>query len=315
MKKLIITADDYGAVPHIDNAILELVKKGRVSAVSCFANLETDKLQSKIEELLKHKSPTNNFGIGLHFTVCSGSPLIKTLNSLTIFKNNKLEFRTMNEHQPIKIGLDDLKNELNAQLTHLATCLAGRAKIDHVSCHFNFCYLVKRFFETYIETIHAFDAHIPIRSPQRWVNYHPELVNEKRGRKAIRKEATNNLPANGLPELLWNQTLIAIDFLVLKCKKQEIRFVDYLFPEFYGNPDLMMSEDLTRKLGWDETTEIVVHASDGSTQETINGINAGYFGGRKAEFDFFMGNNNKPLPYFFGKSEVSIGSYSTHLNL
>lgn len=70
MKRIILCADDYGQNPGISQAIINLVKKQRLSAVSC---LTTSPYWS--ESVLDLRIFQNKIDIGLHFNLTEGVPL------------------------------------------------------------------------------------------------------------------------------------------------------------------------------------------------------------------------------------------------
>jgi len=73
MKSIILCADDFGQNHEINEGILALVKKERLSGVSC---MTTGPLWQEGGEALKHylaSSPSKNIGVGLHFNLTFGT--------------------------------------------------------------------------------------------------------------------------------------------------------------------------------------------------------------------------------------------------
>lgn len=70
MRRIVLCADDYGQAPNISRGILDLVKQGRVSAVSCLVNSEHWQ-----EHAAWLKNYQGEIDIGLHFNLSEGYAL------------------------------------------------------------------------------------------------------------------------------------------------------------------------------------------------------------------------------------------------
>lgn len=297
MQSLIITADDYGYHQHIDDAILEAARANLVTAVSCFANMPQKDLKPKVDKLVEVKQYVKekykkDLGIGLHFTFVSGEPLNKERNSLAFHSPTGSRFRTMPELQPRKVVISDLRKELWLQLDNLRNALDGRASIDHVSNHFNTCYLKKSFFECFVRTIADFDKSIPIRSPYRWTKFYPELKDEAKGRKELREIGWFSRPRRQLFTQLSFLCYTGRKKMALLAKKASgfgISHPPYIFPEFYGNPSFLMAQDYLESYGSHNTVEMIAHLSKTGRKypedRSISGLDEGYFENRKLEFE------------------------------
>ena len=69
-KRIVLCADDYGQAPAISNAILLLIKSGRLTATSCLVNGE-----NWIEQAALLKPFDDRIDVGLHFNLTQGRPL------------------------------------------------------------------------------------------------------------------------------------------------------------------------------------------------------------------------------------------------
>lgn len=69
-KRIVLCADDYGQALAISQGIIELIKKGRLSATSCMANMP---LWSELGHLLLPFR--EQVDLGLHFNLTEGVPL------------------------------------------------------------------------------------------------------------------------------------------------------------------------------------------------------------------------------------------------
>lgn len=70
MKRIVLCADDFGQAQHISSGILDLVKLGRLSAVSCMVNTPVWP-----EHAAWIKPFHDRIDLGLHFNLTEGRPL------------------------------------------------------------------------------------------------------------------------------------------------------------------------------------------------------------------------------------------------
>ena len=77
-QRFIITADDYGVSPIIDDAIHKAVAKGLVTSVAVLANGN-----NTIAKARRLKEQFNAISIGIHFTITSGNRLCEKTYSLS----------------------------------------------------------------------------------------------------------------------------------------------------------------------------------------------------------------------------------------
>jgi predicted glycoside hydrolase/deacetylase ChbG (UPF0249 family) len=68
MKKIVLCADDYNQNAAISGGIIDLVAKGRLSAVSCFSTLP--QWEQNAKRLLPYQHKVD---IGLHFNLTESS--------------------------------------------------------------------------------------------------------------------------------------------------------------------------------------------------------------------------------------------------
>lgn len=159
MKKLIITADDFGVYPCINNGVIEAVKAGKVNSVAVLTNY-TDSVKN-VNDLLDAADNSNReVDIGCHLTITSGRPLTDRVpflcdasgyfRSYTEFQNN---IDTPSKRQA-------LVEELNAQIDVLEN---NDVKVKHLTCHHNSLTLFPRHFDIYLEVAHK--RGVPMRSP------------------------------------------------------------------------------------------------------------------------------------------------------
>ncbi len=118
MKKLIVTADDYGMSRGVNDAIEEGMAKGLITTTNVMTNMDLYEEAA----LLKDKFP--NVSVGLHWVLSCGKPctdpsLIPSLvdpDTLCFYKYS--EFRKL--YRKGKISNDEIKTELKAQYDRFA---------------------------------------------------------------------------------------------------------------------------------------------------------------------------------------------------
>jgi len=129
MKRLIVSADDFGFTEGVNQAILECYKKGSVSNASLAVNM--DATENAI--LLAKQNP--GLGVGLHFNLTLGKPLTdpKLIPSLVncngLFYNRK-EFENRSIFGLIRYK--DVEKELLAQIKYY---LNFNLTMTHIDSH------------------------------------------------------------------------------------------------------------------------------------------------------------------------------------
>ena len=292
MKKLIITADDYGYIDHIDEAIVNCVKKGAVTTVSCFAHVPEHNLKEKIDALLHAfeeggKTP----GIGLHFTITSGQPLT---NSDRLSENGR--FYPINEIALNRLRKNDIYHELEAQYDQLQTALDGRASVDHLSCHHGTVNYHRRSFNAYVSFAKTYQ--LPVRSPRMWTKFYLykferdgviDLLNAD-----IHEEGFRKKPKGVFRALRW---MVRTSKGKLEAMEQQIRDAglktpDVLMDQIYGDPRLEWMEYYLKVLKSNIVAEQMMHVSVPYSlpayKSGYHGINSDYFSGRMEEYNLMI---------------------------
>ena len=108
MQKVLLTADDYGMCPEVDEAIEKLAEYGTLSTTNVLTNFNTDFTNSP----LKNKE---NFSIGIHWNVTTGRPVTDPQKIPTLVKENG-DFYSIDEfryrYRKGLIDAKDLRTEL-----------------------------------------------------------------------------------------------------------------------------------------------------------------------------------------------------------
>jgi predicted glycoside hydrolase/deacetylase ChbG (UPF0249 family) len=186
MNKLIITADDFGVFPSINEGIKTAILKGKVNSVACIANYK-DSLKN-VKQLINEVG--NKAEIGCHLTISSGKPL--TINQHDIFCKGEFfnSFGNLNI-DGLEKETDLLEKELKAQLEIF---LDNGIKITNLSCHHNTLTFTKKLFNVYLKL--AAHYNLPIRS----VNIVPK-GKDNTYRKILNLLLLNNVSKNKLKEI------------------------------------------------------------------------------------------------------------------
>lgn len=305
MSSIILTADDYGACDFIDNGIIRALRLEKINTVTAFVTHPDSKerMESLIalrEELKQQNNGAYTFNIGLHFSLTSGNALTGE-SSLTIDEagdDGSYEFREAKNYPFGKIKIDDLQNELIAQLNLLDEWLNG-TPIDHVTNHHGITYLDLDFFEKYINVISVYNdqkykTNIPIRSPMSWLK--SDMHVWKNGLVLI------PILKQGIELGFWKK-LEELTKRKLKIREEdafrlEINYPIFLADTIYGLPAKDNLEFLMKELSSrDYSAEFMFHLGHpgrevADMQKTINelstiphGIDIGYFLNRTKELE------------------------------
>lgn len=153
MKKLIVTADDFGVFPSVDAGVKEAILKGKVNSAACFSN-HPDSVNN-VKNLINEVG--DKVDIGCHLTISSGKPLLANHEAFT----HSGYFRSFNtlDIDEIEKQLPLLKKELIAQVQVFKD---SQIPVKHLSCHHNTLTNTKGLFQTYMEVADYFK--LPMRS-------------------------------------------------------------------------------------------------------------------------------------------------------
>lgn len=162
--KHIITADDYGISPIIDDAINKAIAKGCVTSVAGFANGKDEQGNFSVQKLKRLKESFPQVSVGLHFTLTSGQAVSGNPKSLT--RKRGRYFKSMRKQNPKYLDLLELESELKAQITVFDK--AG-LEIQHFSDHVGILTLTKRTAGVYYKVAKEYSDRIgkpvPLRNP------------------------------------------------------------------------------------------------------------------------------------------------------
>lgn len=169
MKNLIVTADDFGVFPSVNEAIIDAVKAKKVNSVSVFANYKGEVLPgapagTRFETSLANARWLVNETeaappeIGCHLTVTSGKPL--TGERMDFLCDAWGNFRSFKEYTNFRKPeqLSRLKDELCAQIEELKSVCT----VKHLTNHHNSLTLFEHHLGVYVQVAQQFG--LPMRS-------------------------------------------------------------------------------------------------------------------------------------------------------
>lgn len=318
MRKLILTADDYGLHENVNQAILEAVRTRMVTSVHVMVNLATDAQIIELHETILASG--NHCGIGLHFCTTTGPSVLQDSNSTltTITNNGVYHFPEMKDWDVNQTDSQDVKAELNAQFNKLAEII-GVDSIDCISSHQNI-HFYNSFYSKFIEELSKLHR-IPIRSMIRW--------------SKDKRTKTYWLGKNPMP-IFWTAIetldncnslhtkkllLEALDGASLRESWKTIKYnslaggiTNSTSDHWFGQPSQLAIEWTIEKLVEnkmeidDYSTEVFMHLSN-SAEEVISGIS---YSMEKRFDEFEVVTNPEFILYvqsLYNRTDIQIGSY------
>ncbi|WP_027420421.1 ChbG/HpnK family deacetylase [Crocinitomix catalasitica] len=294
--KIILNADDFGAMDGIDQGIIAGIKAGVVNSVSTFVNFP-DSYQ-RIANLLSNEEIKGKFKLGLHLSITSGygdNP--ELYETLMVANSNK--FATKRDVNLKIVDLNELKICLQEQIDKLANWLGGYQFIDHINMHHNLWNLHPDFFNVQLELrqeLMTNKFNIPTRSPFSW---------SKSGLKYYKYDGARLLPAvkEGLETLSdfltpWTgkaSTMLKIfrntgpdnaSFQRDAYAKIGIKHAFCFVDQYYGQPFKKNLERILEHHKEGEVIEFMLHLFlRGHKLENKNGININYLETRMIELE------------------------------
>ncbi len=299
MPSIILTADDYGANDFIDNGIIKAIQDGVVNSVAAFVTFPDS--QARIQRLINIKNQQaalgNTIGIGLHFSLTAGWPIIRQKNTLTNPHSNDFIFRNASNYPFNKVSKTEIKNELQAQVDTLAAWVGGVYNIDHVSNHHGVTYIDTSIFNAYADQIS--NNHIPIRSPLNWsrsrlkyMDFDPFIPSFPLAMQGVKLRWMEKVFETGRKK---------ISRRVEYAQGRGIRFPYCVADTFYGQPfveniDYLISQLQSTELAEQDNqcVEIMFHLGnyaaspfqpDPDENSETHGIDPSYYSNRKLELN------------------------------
>jgi chitin disaccharide deacetylase len=130
LKKLIISADDFGLHSSINEAIEKGFQDGLLTSASIIAN------GPSFSEAVNIAKRNPNLGIGLHFNIIEGKSIASENNVASLLDEGGMFFENYNKlSKRIMFGqvrLEEIEKELEAQIKH---CTNSGLTLTHIDSH------------------------------------------------------------------------------------------------------------------------------------------------------------------------------------
>ncbi len=278
MKKLIITADDYGASENINEGIILGVEKGIINTISAMTNFQNTLYK------LKNLQVNKTIGIGVHLNITTGKGITTRTKKNSLCDNNGDFFtiqKILKNYKNIK--LDELKTELDSQIIELKK---HEIKIDHLSNQHGILSLYPPFFEIVMQLAEKYN--VPVRSPKTTsidcAKKFPNAGTKKYGTKLFIKHVARN-PINAYK---LAKTIIGKENQSKLLKARNIKspdlFVDYLWGKPSFKKFIYILETIPSGI-----SELAVHVGNKKrTTNYANGLDTNYFNNREKELELVL---------------------------
>ena len=145
--RLIVNADDFGISKAINLGIIEAYNEGIVKSTTLMCNMEA------VDHAIKLANENPGIGVGIHFVLTAGKPLVQGVDSLVDEKGNFLKSEGIEE----KAKKDDIRKELEYQFNKF---LSYGMKPTHIDTHHH-VHRIKKVFEVVKEI--AIKNNLPVR--------------------------------------------------------------------------------------------------------------------------------------------------------
>lgn len=323
-RKIIVTADDYGVVPSINEGVESAVAAQKVNSVGAFANYtgqERYNLKSA-KENIQHligigevaQSDQYELEVGCHLTLTSGKPLSDVFDGSDVghylldhgnFRSytNMLRAGTISERQEL---CRLLKTELQAQFDHIQEATGNNTAF--ISCHHNALHLFEEYYKVYTDLAAA--NNVPMRSP--------DIAPPKKENlyfQILRIRHNEDLNYSDRYHIKDFQKRIKAVF-----KDLDIRSTDYMNSSHYGpipgtaiRPIRKIKKKKHKRLREllgdlstmpeDTVAELMLHLAHHQNKNKLpegldyKGINPGYFRGRRAEHLSILKYDLSAIPF------------------
>ncbi len=227
-KRIILTADDYGATDFIDNGIRIAMKTGIIRTVSAMVNFDRAP-----ESLLRLKEEFPDAAIGLHLNITAGRPLSPP-ESIPSLVDPRGRFWNLSGilRRIHSIRRSEVLVECSRQLALLESL---GIKVDHLSSHHNLMQLYSPLFRILVHL--GSSRGIPLRSTRplsRFVSEYSDSATSLQARKEALALAARNTWA--ALRFVRYATSAEMERNRVKMSQRGLPHPDYLGDTFWGDP-------------------------------------------------------------------------------
>ena len=282
-RRFIVTADDYGVSPLIDDAIKATVTLGIVTSVACFANGTDGNDQFTMDSILELEAMNAKPDVGCHFTITSGNWMSKKKSGLGKKNGKNPKFRSRAWQHPERALKKDSGDELVEELSsQVAAFEKAGVEIKHFSDHMGILSYTKRGMEAMITVINNYNETRVVKAPLR----NPVFIScvERLDQTCLDKSTMAFRATLGLAikNLIQRNSWEEIKIEAVKLNDQlrmvhgaGIRTTDYLIESYYANASRQTLQCIQRNApgarydisnpisNTDVVSEIMVHLAIG----------------------------------------------------
>lgn len=173
--KLIITADDYGVNPAVNQGIRKGIKAGVINTVTVLMNFpNSTKYLKELIDFLKKNRLLKKVGIGIHLNITTGKPASQKKYTTLIKKGRFLAFDQIKLKWK-KLDEEEIKYELGLQIKRFIKIVdesGSKVPLDHFTSQHNvlhtypkFAKIIAELCETYKDAGKYPKIPIPVRRP------------------------------------------------------------------------------------------------------------------------------------------------------
>lgn len=328
MAEIIFTADDFGVVDSINDAVIDLVNHQLINSVEVLTNYGKNGSKSieNTKKLLDQTQDSNSkIELGIHLTITSGKPLTNSSGLSEIIENGS--FKNFG-HISSKANTKSIYNELAAQIEVLISDAEIKPFVTHITNHHDSLWFFPEYAKQLVQISNDFD--LPIRNPKSFPkkrNYTYNMV---------------IVPLLGIGKMSAEDASMIREGYLLRAKNKfpdgELKFLSTHFMDsrFYGPlppAEIKMSQKkrhLTKKgelmeqmlsnISPEDIAEFMFHVRKGSDNENhrtfdeemktcgYEGINPNYFDSRTIEYQGLK-NNYDRIKLFMTANNIKYGSW------
>jgi len=288
LRRLIITADDFGASQNINQGIVQAVEGGIVNTVSAMTNFPLSH-----GDLKRLHSAFPDVGIGVHLNITTGKPICDS-EEIPSLVGEEGCFFTIDRILPElrRISLSELNRELESQVQALEEL---SIPIDHLSSQHGILGLYAPFFEIVVDLAEKY--HSPVRTPllasRKFPRLFPQALTQKKARRLAVHFALKHLVDALL--LLEHVSLRKSEELSRLLTARALAHPDIFIDSLYGNPTEENLRHIFENLP-EGVSELAVHLGSDFREESYpSGLDTGYFDARERELALILRSGVRSL--------------------
>ena len=297
-RQLIITADDFGAGPAVDDGVLEGIRAGMVNTVSALANYP-----GSVQAITELHAQHPEVGVGVHLNLTSGRPLLppSLLGGICDPQGNFQGLSRLLERLDY-LDLTAIRRELRGQVERLAST---GVPIDHLSSHHNVLAIYPPFLDIMAQLAEEYDA--PLRTPVAASQTHSRRYGYAKTRKRAAANVAKLVEQRPLQALaVLPGTWLRLVTSKRRLRRRQVRHPDHLIDALFGDPREENLRHIIAELPRG-VSELVVHLALWEPGQSVpDGLDPHEFPNRVGERRLITG---PLLPRLLERHGVSLARY------